>query len=58
MTAMPAFGPTHTDEEIGKLVAFLRHLPELTAQERDSLRPATGEEAHHHGGETNDPPVK
>ena len=37
MTPMPAFGPTHTDEEIWKIVAFIRHLPDLTAQERDSL---------------------
>lgn len=48
MTAMPAFGPTHTDEEIWKLVAFTRHLPDLTAQERDSLRAAPSEEGHHH----------
>jgi mono/diheme cytochrome c family protein len=48
MTAMPAFGPTHTDEEIWKLVAFIRHLPDLTAQEQDSLRVATDEETHHH----------
>jgi|ERR1019366_6195547 mono/diheme cytochrome c family protein len=53
MTPMPAFGPTHTDEEIWKIVAFIRHLPDLTAQERDALREATDEEAHHHhGGET------
>ncbi len=58
MTAMPAFGPTHTDEEIWTLVAFIRHLPELTAQERDSLRAATDEEAPHHGVETNTRPVK
>ena len=37
MTPMPAFGPTRTDEEIWKLVAFIRHLPDLTAQERDTL---------------------
>jgi mono/diheme cytochrome c family protein len=58
MTPMPAFGPTHTDEEIWKIVAFIRHLPDLTAQERDSLRAATGEEAHHHDGETNVLPEK
>jgi mono/diheme cytochrome c family protein len=51
MTAMPAFGPTHTDEEIWKIVAFIRHLPDLTKEERDSLQAATGEEAHHHGRE-------
>jgi len=38
MTPMPAFGPTQSDEEIWKIVAFIRHLPNLTAQERDSLR--------------------
>jgi hypothetical protein len=54
LTAMPAFGPTHTDEEIWKIVALIRHLPDLTTQEQDSLRTATGEaEHHHHGGETN-----
>lgn len=58
MTAMPAFGPTHTDEEIWHTVAFIRHLPDLTAQERDSLRSVTGEEAHHHAGETNAVPDK
>ncbi len=58
MTAMPAFGPTHTDEEIWKLLAFIHHLPELTAQERDSLGAASGREAHHHEGETDDPSVK
>jgi mono/diheme cytochrome c family protein len=52
MTPMPAFGPTHTDEEIWKIVAFIRHLPDLTAQERDSLGAATGEESHHHGRES------
>ena len=58
MTAMPAFGPTHTDAEIWKIVAFIRHLPDLTAQERDSLRPADGAEAHHHGSENIVPPEK
>lgn len=37
MTAMPAFGPTHRDEEIWKIVAFLRHLPELTKEEEKAL---------------------
>ena len=58
MTAMPAFGPTHTDEEIWKIVAFIHHLPDLTAREQDSLRAVTGEEAHHHTTETNAPPAK
>jgi mono/diheme cytochrome c family protein len=37
MTGMPAFGPTHKDEDIWALVAFLRHLPELTAEEEAAL---------------------
>ena len=58
MTPMPAFGPTHSDEEIWKIVAFIRHLPKLTAQERDSLRAATSEEEHHHGSESKAAPEK
>ncbi len=55
---VPAFGLTHTDEEIWKIVAFMHHLPDLTAQERHSLRAATGEAEHHQTGETDAPPVK
>ncbi|MGZ5427164.1 MAG: c-type cytochrome, partial [Thermoanaerobaculia bacterium] len=40
MTGMPAFGPTHPEEEIWKIVAFMRHLPELTPEEEKAL---TGE---------------
>jgi mono/diheme cytochrome c family protein len=50
MTGMPAFGPTHSDEEIWKIVAFVRHLPQLTAEEKAQLRPATEQEGHHHEG--------
>lgn len=38
LTSMPAFGWTHTDEEIWKIVAFIRHLPELSAEEKEFLR--------------------
>ncbi|MEX0879816.1 MAG: cytochrome c [Thermoanaerobaculia bacterium] len=37
MTGMPAFGPTHEDEDIWKIVAFLRHLPEITPEEEKEL---------------------
>ncbi|HWZ86580.1 MAG TPA: cytochrome c [Thermoanaerobaculia bacterium] len=37
MSGMPAFGPTHKDEEIWKIVAFLRHLPALTPEEEKAL---------------------
>jgi mono/diheme cytochrome c family protein len=38
MTGMPAFGPTHKDEEIWKIVAFVRHLPALSPEEERELR--------------------
>jgi mono/diheme cytochrome c family protein len=37
MTGMPAFGPTHKDQELWELVAFLRHLPELSSEEEAAL---------------------
>jgi len=40
MTGMPAFGPTHREEEIWKIVTFLRHLPELTPDEEKALASA------------------
>ena len=36
-TGMPAFGPTHSDEELWTLVTFLRHLPQLSPGERGHL---------------------
>jgi mono/diheme cytochrome c family protein len=40
MTGMPAFGPTHSEDDIWALVAFLRHLPELTTEEEAALEAA------------------
>ncbi|MGH9366095.1 MAG: c-type cytochrome, partial [Thermoanaerobaculia bacterium] len=48
MTGMPAFSPTHREEEIWKIVAFLRHLPELTPGEEKELAAAAEEAEHHH----------
>lgn len=48
MTAMPAFGPTHDDQELGSIVAFLRHLPDLTVEERRSLLGNGNSEDIHH----------
>ena len=45
LTSMPAFGWTHSDEEIWKIVAFLRHMPELTSEEKEFLREGSGVEA-------------
>ncbi len=44
MTGMPAFGPTHREEEIWKIVAFLRHLPELSPDEERALAAAARSE--------------
>ncbi len=42
MTAMPAWGPTHTDEEIWDIVAFLQKLPKLTPAQYRALVAASG----------------
>ncbi len=47
-TGMPAFGPTHDSNEIWKIVAFLKHLPELGSEEQKVLRAGTEEGEHHH----------
>ncbi len=47
MTGMPAFSLTHKPDEIWKMVAFVRHLPELTAPEQKELKAATAEGEHH-----------
>lgn len=59
LTSMPAFGPTHTDEEIWKIVAFVRHLPDLTPEEKTVLVEATeGEENHHEAHRPMRPPSR
>jgi mono/diheme cytochrome c family protein len=53
LTAMPAFGPTHRDEQIWNIVAFVRRLPRLSAQqfktmEADIGRSSENEHGHDH----------
>ena len=54
MTGMPAFGKTHTDDQLWELVAFLRYLPRMTADEyrkwADTPDPDhdQGQDGHHH----------
>ena len=48
MTGMPAFSPTHKEDEIWKIVAFVRHLPEVTVEERRVLKAGREEGEHHH----------
>jgi mono/diheme cytochrome c family protein len=49
MTGMPAFSLTHKQDEIWKIVSFVRHMPEITKEEQQVLRAAREkEEAGHH----------
>ena len=53
MTGMPAFGPTHSDEELWDVVALLRRLPELSSAAWGDLTGETGGDdghGHDHGG--------
>ena len=45
-TGMPAFGKTHPPEEIWSIVAFVRHLPKLTPEEREALARKEPGESH------------
>lgn len=42
-TGMPAFGPTHRPDDLWSIVAFVRHLPALTPEEKAQLRSGAGE---------------
>jgi len=46
-TGMPAFSPTHKEDEIWKIVAFVRHLPQITDEEQKILKAGREEEDHH-----------
>lgn len=54
MTGMPAFGPTHSDEELWALTAFARRLPDLSADDYAQmvadagLEPAGAAGGHEH----------
>jgi mono/diheme cytochrome c family protein len=48
MTGMPAFQPTHSDEEIWALVGTVRHLPQLMPAERAFLQSAHETQEHRH----------
>jgi mono/diheme cytochrome c family protein len=38
MTGMPAWGPTHSDEDIWSIVAFLKRLPKYSPEEYQKLQ--------------------
>jgi mono/diheme cytochrome c family protein len=47
MSGMPAFSLTHKKEEIWHLVTFVRHLPQISADEQKVLKAGSEEEEHH-----------
>jgi mono/diheme cytochrome c family protein len=50
MTAMPAWGPSHTDAQIWDMVAFLQRLKGMSAPEYEKrLAAAPAEDDHEHG---------
>jgi mono/diheme cytochrome c family protein len=44
LSGMPAFGARHTTEEIWKLVLWIRHLPNLSEQERKEIERQTSDD--------------
>ena len=47
MTGMPAFGPTHEEDELWGVVAFLRRLPEMNEEDYDLWVRKTGPHDEH-----------
>jgi mono/diheme cytochrome c family protein len=45
MSGMPAFGTTHKDDEIWKIVAFVRRLPALSPDQEKELKAAAAADA-------------
>lgn len=53
MTGMPAWGGTHSGQELWEIVAFLKKLPEMSSQQYKELTSNTGGNdgaGHTHGG--------
>ncbi len=57
MTGMPAFGLTHSDEELWAIVAFVQKMPDLTGEDYQKMAVEAGValapvgHMHEHGGE-------
>lgn len=47
-SGMPAWGPSHDDERIWNMVAFLKRLPELTPEQYQILTARGDDQAEHH----------
>ncbi|MGA9572973.1 MAG: cytochrome c [Lysobacterales bacterium] len=59
MSGMPAFSDDHGPDDIWNIVAFLRHLDNLTEQQKQELRTAAAsghhDDDHEHGHHTEEP---
>jgi len=49
MTGMPAFGPTHSDNQLWDLVAFVQKLPSLSPDQYNQMQQEDGAYDHEHG---------
>lgn len=49
MTGMPAFGPTHDDARIWRIVAFVKSLPAMTAEQYRTLQGDAEKKSAPHG---------
>lgn len=48
MTGMPAFGPSHDDEALWSIVAFVKALPAMSDERYAALGEQRGEQSDHH----------
>lgn len=48
MTGMPSWGESHDDESIWAMVAIMKKLPAMSAEEYESLVETAKSDAHHH----------
>ncbi len=48
MTGMPAWGPTHDEQELWQVVAFITRLPQMSAEEYQRLTQDTSSHQHRH----------
>jgi mono/diheme cytochrome c family protein len=48
MTGMPAFGPTHDDQTLWNIVAFVRQLPSMTAEQYQRFADEAAAAGHEH----------
>jgi len=55
MTGMPAWGPTHSDDKIWAMVAFVKSLPKMTPAQYQAMQAQAGHDGDHgdsHAGHT------